>query len=254
MKATKLFAIFAMALMMVSMPSQAQSRKERKAAEKAAWEARQQFIKDSTEIANKQRLDEMKKAPQEAADAKAKAEAAKAKREAEQAKRAEEEKIIKQQTTLVDVPCWLPDDSLWYAATSSRKFTSKNENTVARALLRSCQQQLFDKLKKEVKEVIDDYADQMDTEEISYEREHIESKALSVIRLMVNETNENCRKKSLYKDEDGLYTMYMSIKISKQLIVDKVTKSLIADEEIKVRDNEEKMRHSFEKVFNDENS
>ncbi|MBR3566397.1 MAG: hypothetical protein IKN91_08755 [Paludibacteraceae bacterium] len=59
MKATKLFAILAMALLMVAMPSQAQSRKERKAAEKAAWEARQQFIKDSTERANKAKLDAM---------------------------------------------------------------------------------------------------------------------------------------------------------------------------------------------------
>lgn len=96
MKATKLFAILAMALLMVAMPSQAQSRKERKAAEKAAWEARQQFIKDSTEIANKQRLDEMKKAPQEeaekaAAEEKARKEAA-AKADDERRQREERQK------------------------------------------------------------------------------------------------------------------------------------------------------------------
>ena len=102
---------------MVAMPSQAQSRKERKAAEKAAWEARQQFIKDSTEIANKQRLDEMKKAPQEAAEkaaaeekarreAAAKADAEKRQREAEEkAKQQVSQNAKEQEEVDVEDPC-----------------------------------------------------------------------------------------------------------------------------------------------------
>ena len=68
MKATKFFAVIVMVSLMVATPSYAQKRKDRKAAEKAAWDARQQFIKDSTEIANQQRLDSIANAPKRAAE------------------------------------------------------------------------------------------------------------------------------------------------------------------------------------------
>ena len=88
MKATKFFAVIVMVSLMVATPSYAQKRKDRKAAEKAAWDARQQFIKDSTEIANQQRLDSIANAPKRAAE-KAAAEE-KARKEA--AKKAEAER------------------------------------------------------------------------------------------------------------------------------------------------------------------
>lgn len=54
-----LFTTIVAMSMAMAMPAHAQSRKDKKAAEKAAWEARQQFIKDSTARANQAKLDAM---------------------------------------------------------------------------------------------------------------------------------------------------------------------------------------------------
>lgn len=105
MKATKIFAIFAMVLL-VAMPMQAQKLKDKKAAKKEAWDARQQFIKDSTAIANQQRLDDMRNAKKIADEKAAKEDAERRQREAEEkAQREKEQKRKDLQETSFDEPC-----------------------------------------------------------------------------------------------------------------------------------------------------
>ncbi len=57
MKKILFYATMVAMVMAMAMPVQAQSRKEKKAAKKEAWEMRQKFIKDSTERANKAKLE-----------------------------------------------------------------------------------------------------------------------------------------------------------------------------------------------------
>lgn len=59
MKKIKLLATVVAMSLAVAMPVNAQSRKDKKAAKKAEWEMRQQFIKDSTERANQAKLNAM---------------------------------------------------------------------------------------------------------------------------------------------------------------------------------------------------
>ena len=248
MKATKLFAILAMALLMVAMPSQAQSRKERKAAEKAAWEARQQFIKDSTEIANKQRLDEMKKAPQEAADAKAKAEAAKAKAEAEQAKRAEEDRL----KSTSKQPCAAFDDEDWFTASSSILYDESEMELIPTTLLLTLQQQLYQKIKAHYKQALTDYLDKLNVEDKRKTDQHMEERGVRIINQMVGDTYESCRETTDYPNADGKYKMYMSIKVSKKSIENNIVREINKDDEMQVRFNEQQFRKSFEKFFDEE--
>lgn len=84
MKKIMLIATAVVMALAVAMPVNAQSRKDKKAAKKAAWEARQQFIRDSTERANKAKLEAMDREQQEQNEDKALDRAAKkAEKEAE---------------------------------------------------------------------------------------------------------------------------------------------------------------------------
>ena len=71
---------------------------------------------------------------------------------------------------------------------------------------------------------------------------------------MVNEVNENCREVTTYPDSEGMYTMYMSIKISKKQIIEEVAEGLSEDRELKTRFNEKQFRDSAFKVFEEDNA
>ena len=221
-----LFATVVAMSLAVAMPVNAQSRKDKKAAKKEAWEMRQQFIKDSTERANKAKLEAMDKAQQAQEEAAKREQAAK---EAAAKAAAEAEQHAKM-TAVAEMPCQAYDDDEWFYATGAKQFEMKKISQTPAVLLRSTQRQLKDKLKNAYKQVNQDYFDQM-----------------------VNETREYCRKQTAYPDAQGLYTMYMSIRVSKKEIVEKVVNKLSKEEELNVRFNENKFRESAFKVFEEKN-
>lgn len=249
MKKVFFFATVVAMSLFVAMPVQAQSRKEKKAAEKANWEMEQQQKREEAELRHQIEMQKLRDAQAESQAAKeaAKQEAAEraaAKKQAE-AEAAERAKM----TAVAEMPCQSYDDEDWFYATGARRFEMNRISTTPAALLRSTQRQLLDKLKGKYKQVTRDYFDQMDTEEGSYEREHIESAGEKVINQLVNETHEVCRKQSAYPDAEGKYTMYMSIRISKKEIVEKVVDEISEDQQLKVRFNEKKFREDAFKVF-----
>lgn len=246
MKTTKIFAIITMALLMIAMPSEAQSRKDKKAAKKEKWEMEQKQQREEAELRHQIRMDSLRNAQREKDEAKAREQL---RREAAAREAAEEKEISKMEAT-TQLPCEAYDDDEWFYAFGSR--IMKQPNTTASALLRSLQRQMRDKLSGAYKSVTRDYFDQMDTEESSYEREHIESAGEMVINQLVNETREVCRNRSRYPDADGKYTMYMAIKVSKKEIVEKVIDTISEDQQLKVRFNEKQFRDSAFKVFEDE--
>ena len=113
--------------------------------------------------------------------------------------------------------------------------------------------QLLQKLQGKYQQVIDDYFDQMETEDGEYARQHIESAGRQVIQQLINETYEVCRKQTQLPDAEGFYTMYMAIKVSKKEVVEKTVDKLSHDEELKVRFNEKQFRDSAFKVFEEDN-
>lgn len=239
-----LATVVAMSLF-VAMPAQAQSRKEKKAAEKANWEMEQQQKREEAELRHQIEMQKLRDAQAASQAAKEEAAAKEAARKRAEAEAAEHAKL----TATVEMPCQSYDDADWFYATGARRFEMNRINTTPAALLRSTQRQLLDKLKGAYKQVTRDYFDQMDTEEGSYEREHIESAGEKVINQLVNETHEVCRKQTAYPDAEGKYTMYMSIRVSKKEIVEKVVDEISEDQQLKVRFNEKKFREDAFKVF-----
>ena len=244
------FLLIALA-MLISMPAMAQTRKEKKAAKKAQWEMEQEFKRKEAELIYQMRLDSIK-AAQEERDA---AKAAAKRKEEEQARREAEEEQYRKQTAVRTLPCQIYDDADWFVASGSVKFLPKNQKLTPSSLLRSLKRQLFDKLRGKYQQVTQDYFDQMDDSDAgSYAREHIESAGRQIIEQMVNEVNENCREVTTYPDSEGMYTMYMSIRISKKQIIEEVAEGLSEDRELKTRFNEKQFRDSAFKVFEEDNA
>ena len=206
-----------MAMMMIVTPATAQTRKEKKAAQKEEWEFQQkkksmerQRVLDSIQNANKQ--------PAE-----------------------------------YDVPCWMADDDEWFYATIQRQFKQSSMNTAPTATLRSAQMLMRQKLSSVYRAVLRDYFDQMDIEEGSYANQHIESAGDMVIKATINETYEVCRKQTR-PDESNNVVMYMTIKVSKKKFVQDIVHKISEDEQLKVRFNEQKFRDSAFKVFEESNN
>ena len=143
----------------------------------------------------------------------------------------------------------LNDDENWFTATGSMLFREDEEDLIPMALLSSVQQQLYQKLSGKYQAVTSDYFDMMHTESVNYKRQHIERAGLKVVEQMVNETYETCREITDFPNEKGEYTMYMSIKISKKAIEEKIIDEINNEKETQMRLNEEKFRQSFDKVF-----
>ena len=237
MKKIMLFATVVAMSLAVAMPVNAQSRKEKKAAKKAQWEMRQQFIKDSTERANQAKLDAMDRESKakEAADAKAKAD--QEQRAAEEAAAKAKADKLAQKKTVSKNPCQIYDDENWFTATGSMLFREDEEDLIPMALLSSVQQQLYQKLSGKYQAVTSDYFDMMHTESVNYKRQHIERAGLKVVEQMVNETYETCREITDFPNEKGEYTMYMSIKISKKAIEEKIIDEINNEKETQMRLN-----------------
>lgn len=253
MKKILLFATMVALSLAVAMPVNAQSRKEKKAAKKAQWEMEQQQQKEEAELRHQLKMDSIRNAQEEKEAAKAKAKADQEAREATAAKEAAERKQFERQTAVAEMPCQMYDDDDWFYATGVKRFKPNQLNLTPTTLLRSTRQQMLQKLAGQYKQVIRDYFDNMETEEGEYARQHIESAGDQVMKAMVNETYEVCRKQTQYPDAEGYYTMYMSIKMSKKEFVDKIVKAISEEQEMKTRFNEKQFRDSAFKVFEENN-
>ncbi len=253
MKKIMLLATVVAMSMAVVMPVNAQSRKDKKAAKKAQWEMEQKQQKEEAELRHQIKMDSLRAAQAEKEAAKAKAAAAEAKKEEKQAQREAEEEQIRKMNMVAEMPCQTYDDADWFYATGVKRFKASQTNLTPTTLLRSTRQQLLQKLAGKYQQVVDDYFDQMETEDGEYARQHIESAGRQVMQQLINETYEVCRKQTQIPDGEGYYTMYMSIKVSKKEIVEKVVDKLGEEQEMKVRFNEKQFRDSAFKVFEENN-
>lgn len=151
-----------------------------------------------------------------------------------------------------ETPCALYDDETWYTA-YNQKGGRPGDPQLANSLLRTCQQQLKDKLAGKVQAITTAYFDQMDIDGRSSAAEHIEGASQTAVDQSINETQEYCRRQSL-PDENGNIIMYMSIRIKKQEILQVMEEGIAKDKEAKVRYNEKQFREAAFKVFEEDKS
>lgn len=145
-------------------------------------------------------------------------------------------------------PCAIYDDDEWYTA-FNEKTGEEGDAQLANSLLRTCQEQLKEKLAGKVQQITTGYFDQMDIDGSSKAAEHIEGASQMIVDQMINETREYCRKERPAIYEKGKIILYMAIRVKKQELVQNMVKEIKNDAEAKVRFNEQKFRESAFKVF-----
>lgn len=149
-------------------------------------------------------------------------------------------------------PCAIYDDEEWYTA-FGQKEGRRGDAQLANSLLRTLQQQIYDKLAGRLEMITTDYMDQMDTENGSFVREHIEGASQKVVEHCLAETHEYKRLETKPDPQTGNIILYMSIRIRKQDLAKQmasgVAKEVAKDTEANVRINEAKFRESAMKVF-----
>lgn len=150
-------------------------------------------------------------------------------------------------------PCTLYDDDQWYTA-FNEKIGVEGDPQLANSLLRTCQEQLKDKLAGKVQAITTTYFDQMDIDGNSKAAEHIEGASQMIVDQIINETREYCRRERPSIYEKGKIILYMSIRVKKQELVQEIVDGIQNDAEAKVRFNEKKFREAAFKVFEEDKS
>lgn len=237
MKKLLVLLVAAMAIMICN-PAMGQTRKDKKAAKKAEWEAEQQRKAEEAKLLHELKMDSIRNAKQ-IQDAKAKAE-----------QDAIERASYRSNTH--QMPCQMYDNDEWFYATGVRQFPISNINNAPTATLRATQQLMRQKLSSLYRSVLRDYFDQMDVDAMSSTASHIESAGDIVIKATINETYEVCRENT-DPDGAGKVYMYMTIKVSKKKFVEDLVNEITKDTEMRVRFNEQKFREDAFKVFEKSN-
>ena len=152
-----------------------------------------------------------------------------------------------------ETQCTIYDDDQWYTA-FNQKLGVEGDPQLANSLLRTCQEQLKDKLAGKVQAITTTYFDQMDIDSKSSEASHIESAGEQIIDQILNDTEEDCREFSK-PDDSGYQNIYIGILVRKVQLVEQIIdglenkSNLPADEKEQLRKNENAFRESAFKVF-----
>ena len=246
MKKTIVLAM--MALAVVALPTTAQSRKDKKAAEKAAWEMKQQQQAEEAALLHQMKMDSIRDAQAAREAAKAEAEAKKAAEDARARKIQEKEDMIEEWEG-INIPCFVNDDENYFYQQASRTRKMSQINTLQTSVLNVAIQALQMKVRGALKQVTRSYFNQMDMDDQSAEASHIENAAERVTKMCINDYEEYCRK--MVPDKaSGNVTMHIGIRLSKKEVVQKLEKEITEEQAKGLRVDHEALRNSYPELFN----
>ena len=124
-----------------------------------------------------------------------------------------------------DVPCAVYDDDEYFAATGFARGSFARQGELQRLALSNGQEMVAQKIRHAVQGQITSYFESTGSNEATDIDANTESKIVSDIMTIVNNTSHCCLKFSGV-DEKGNTTCYIGIKVEKQVIADAVTENL----------------------------
>lgn len=229
-------------------PAMAQSRKDKKAAKKAAWELEQKQKQEEADLKHQIRMDSIRAVQEARNEARERDRRKEAEAEAErQAAKAEQEYLKSIQTYVM--PCYEKDNEEYFTAHVQRKMNVNQVTLQSTALLRLAQQQMRQKISAAYKAVVRDYMDQMDVDDKYSAASHIESAGDAVINRMIDNTEETCREMTR-PDADGNVTLYLAVRVSKKDLKEQLVTGVSKNDQTKVRGNEAEFRESIDHIMN----
>jgi hypothetical protein len=249
MKKIMLFATIVAMSMAVAMPAQAQTRKEKKAAKHDQWEMRQQFIKDSTERANKAKLDAMDNAQKMAEEKAAREEADRRAKEAEEkARQKKAERDAALQEKEFNEPCM--------------EFESTATLIRARGIGEDLEQQMSVEIARSA--AIEELGSQISTKVqalmMNYKKSLTQNRKRESLRrvegLTMTEVDQAtgyrvaCRKTTTFEENgERVFKTYIVIELGEDQLLKPIYDSIQKDEELKVDADYQAFKQEFDEHF-----
>lgn len=247
MKATTFFAVAVMALAMVAMPANAQTRKEKKAAQKEEWQREQRQKAEEDELRHQMKMDSLANAKKVAEEKAAKEEADRRAAEAEaKAKQKKDEETAALQEVEFNEPCsdYMSSGDVIYGRGSGEDFEQQLSADIART---AALEQLASQLSTKVQAMVTNYRKQA--------RKNTKRESISRIEgLIVTEVDQAtgyriaCRKTMTYiQDGERLFKTYMVVELNEDVLLSSIYKKIQKDDELNVDADYQ----SFKKEFDD---
>lgn len=244
----KMFILAAIAAaMMVAMPTWAQSRKDKKVAEKEQWEREQRQKAEEDELRHKLRMDSISNAQKVAEEKAAKAEAERRAAEAEaKAKQKKAEEAAALQEVELNEPCMDYESTaeLIRARGIGEDFEQQMSAEVART---TALEELASQISTQVQSLVSNYKKQ---ERKNLSRESIR-RVEGMTQTAVDQTTGfriACRKTTTYvQNGERIFKTYMVIEINTDSLLKPLYNGIQQDDELKVESDYQ----SFKKEFNE---
>ena len=251
MKKTIVLAFMAMAILAV--PATAQTRKDKKAAEKAQWEQEQKFAAEEAALRHQLKMDSIanakKVAEQQAAAAAAQAAADKA---AAEAKAKADAEARAAQEVEVNMPCdeYLTTSELIRALGIGEDYDQQFALDIART---EALNELASQIKTTVQSLLTKYNKSTTKQGKERSRESI-NRAEQMIQTAVDQATGYriaCRKMTSYiLDGEKLYKAYIALEIGTDEILKSLYQDVQADEDLAIEASYEKFKEEFNQTFN----
>lgn len=234
MKKTIILALMAMAI--VVLPANAQTRKERKAAEKAKWEQQQQFDAEEAALRHQIRMDSIANAKRVAEEKAAEAAArAKARAEAQAAQEVE-----------VEEPC-----SEFYTTATlirGRGVGEDYDQQMAVELARSAAlEEMASQINTCVQSLVSNYKKTMRINLTRESKQRMEGMTMTAVDQSTG-YRIACRKTTSYVlNGEKLFKHYMVVEVNKDDILEPIYQGIQEDEELKLDMDYQKFAEEFDK-------
>ena len=236
MKKTIILALMALAI--VAVPATAQTRKDKKAAEKAQWEQEQKFAAEEAALRHQLKMDSLANA-QRVAEEKAAEAAARAKQRAE-AQAAQEQEV--------EVPCgdYYSTSEVIRALGIGEDYEQQMATEMARS---AALEELASQISTSVQALVSNYKKSM---RVNLKRESVR-RVEGMAMTAVDQTTGYriaCRKTTSYVlNGEKLFKNYMVIEVNKDELLEPIYDNIQEDEELKVDMDYQKFAEEFDKNF-----
>lgn len=244
-----MFLATAVAAMMVCAPASAQTRKDKKAAQKAQWEQSQQQQAEEAALLHQVRMDSIRNAQKVQAEAAKQAELeAQQAREKKAAEEAAAAKAAARARKAVKVPCkgaqYLSND-IKLRAFASRE--GLDMDAAQQAAFSSARQNLAALIESNVQSLSADYLKTLGkTKSLDQERE-LQQLVMNVVNQKLNMAQPICEEYETYTNDDGLevFACYMVLELDKEAALRPVFNGIKNNDSSLIQNDYEKFKDEF---------
>lgn len=254
----------AVAMMLVVMPAQAQSNKDKKAAKKAQWEMEQKQQREEAELRHQIKMDSLRNAQQAQEEARQRAqaelerqdaerraaeEAAKARLEREEAKA---EQMAKRTRKAVVLPC----KGVEYRSNDAklRSFASReglDTDAAQQAAFISARRELAGMIEVSIQSLSSDYLKGQEKQKTKDQERRLETLTMQSIDRYINMATVACEEYESYfdKDDNEVFVCYIVVEIEREAALKSMHKNISAQDSDLIQSDYEKFKQEFKDHF-----